>query len=352
MTSASFQFLCRAKTAFGVRAAQHLPFDLASAGVKKPFVLLDHDAPGAGYHKELARAFDGSAMPLGFAVVEPDTPNDLENLYRLFTDKGFDAIIAMGTGKVMDFAKALNLACAMGPRMLRQPAGPGRINRPLLPLVYLPILAGPCTDTAGMLYFRDRVFVSPYLMPDLVVISPDFMLAWPCKTRLTDSGLAALAVCCRAVVLSNNPCARAYACLGIRLAMENLLSLVEGDREKSLGQVPRERTAQLAHAAAVAGYLFPYGKDLGDNAHEVPADPKGRELMLSLLDTLMDPATAPPLLEALALPLTGEATFSSTPSAQRGGLAISAIQNLLNTLFYLTGGRVARTRDDLALLQG
>ena len=207
--------------------------------------------------------------------------------------------------------------------------------------MYIPTRPGPCGDTAAALEFGGKTFVSPYLMPDLVVISQAFMLVKPELAALTDAALAGLAVCCEAFALSGNPPARAYAGMGIGLVMENLLPLVsDGDNEMP-GWVQRDRKDRLAHTSAVAGYILANCPELGVLNAPDPA--------VALLEILGSHLQETPGLADLLLPLTNEETFASTPRIQRPGLAIQTIQNLLNRLFTVTGGRVARTPEDLAV---
>ncbi|MCP4718206.1 MAG: iron-containing alcohol dehydrogenase, partial [Desulfobacteraceae bacterium] len=125
MNTGNFTFLCRTKIGFGMNALEHLPFDLSSMGSQKPLVLLDKDAQLGGSTKPLARAFKESGMTLGLCPPIDGTRDSdnklkiLKKFYQIYIDKGFDSIIALGTGKVADMAKALNIAVTLGPDTLK-----------------------------------------------------------------------------------------------------------------------------------------------------------------------------------------------------------------------------------------
>jgi alcohol dehydrogenase class IV len=74
-------------------------------------------------------------MALGIATLTDtrDHLHEIETLHRLFVEKGYDSIMALGTGPVVQIAKILNLTVCLGPEILRSSAGPQQIKRPLPP---------------------------------------------------------------------------------------------------------------------------------------------------------------------------------------------------------------------------
>ncbi len=364
MNRGDFTFLCRTKTGFGMNALEHLPFDLSGMGSQKPLVLLDKDAHLSGSIKPLARAFKESGMTLGICppiekisnAGNETGKNDLtllKELYQIYTDKGFDAIIALGTGRVTEVAKALNMAVTLGPDVLKATNGLAKITVPLTPFAYIPTGMGMGTETSGVARFNNHTFHSPFLAPDLAVIDPG-ILTQDTSPVLINAGLTCLAACCEAHVLSGNPPARAYAATAIGLIMENLMPLV-----KSIlvpGMSPNKKAighACLTHASVITGIILNgntlVSVSLGQMvANHCKTDPGHAMAILlpAVLDLMVKDLSD---LGNLALPLSGSDEYSAVPPPQHPGMAIQKIQSLLNELYQISLGTLPRTLGEAGL---
>ena len=359
--TALHHFLCRTKTAFGTHALAHLPFDLSGMHAHKPFVITDQAAKDAALHLELARACRDTHLLLGLAILTD--AGDLETLYHLFVDKGYDSIMALGTGQVVQTAKALNLAICHGPERLRTPAGAGQLNRPLLPLVYIPTHPETGQDTAGETFFSGRRFVSANLMPDIAVITADTMLGTP-GAAVLDSGLSSLAICCEAFAFSGSPFARSYAGAGICLVMDTLLPLAQqpdhGDllcqKARKTRQLP---LAKLAHAAAISGYIQSNYPDLktrqaGARVMAVGFDQPavlsaGLCMALALVQLLENSRHTCPWLGKLLLPLTDTAHYAGVPGPGQPDEAVRIIRQLLHALSETVPRGMPQTLEEAGL---
>lgn len=354
-------FLCRTKTAFGTHALAHLPFDLSGVNARKPFVITNQAARDAGMHLVLARACRDTHLALG--VVTLTEAGDLETLYHLFVDKGYDSIIVLGTGQVVQTAKALNLAVCHGPERLRSPAGPGQIKGPLLPLVYIPTHPETGQDTAGETFFSGHCFVSANLMPDIAVITADTMLGTP-RASVLDSGLSSLATCCETFAFSGNPFARSYADAGICLVMDTLLFLAQQPDHGDLlcqkaGKLRQLPLAKLAHAAAVSGYIqsnFPDLKTLQAGAHITASHPapsaalsSGLCRALALVHLLENSKDTCPWLGKLLLPLTDAAHYANIPGPGQPDAAVRVIRELLHALSETLPQGMPKTLDEAGM---
>lgn len=382
LNNGNFTFFCRTKTGFGMNALEHLPFDLASMGSQKPLVLLDKPSLLGGCTKPLARAFKESKMTLGICPPIEQTADaggnpiqsDIEILrefYQIYTHKGFDAIIALGTGRVADMAKALNIAVTLGPDALKATRGTNpkmSLTQPLGPFVYIPTAVGTGMETHTLARFNNNTFHSPFLAPDLAVIDPEILipnsldpnrLKMDAASPLINAGLVCLSVCCEAHVLSGNPVARAYAATGIGLIMENFLPLVNHllvptPPKRSDKKAMRNHQARLTHASVITGILlancttlisFQLGKQIAEKTGISPG-----QAMAILLPAVLDRMTTDRSdLGNLVHPLAGAAEFGRVPPSQRPGLAIQKIQHLLNELYQISLGTLPRTLDDAGL---
>ncbi|SLM27883.1 hypothetical protein MTBBW1_120004 [Desulfamplus magnetovallimortis] len=253
-----FEFLCRTKTLSGNRSMEHLPFELSSMDAKKPFVLISSSDRERGCHKSLVRAFEGSGVSLGISTVTSLDSQSLKAQYALFNERGFDSIIAFGTGEVVDMAKLLNIVAFYGPEILRNPEK--SLNGGLYPLVYIPTGAGCGMETCNEISFNEKTFSSPALMPDIALFAPEIMdttsiqeifgirlqsdindldtnflninetsnsnIKKNSANPFINSGLSSLSICSEAYAMSNNPPARAYASVAISMVMESFASLI------------------------------------------------------------------------------------------------------------------------------
>lgn len=380
LNNGNFTFFCRTKTGFGMNALEHLPFDLSSMGSQKPLVLLDKRAFLGGCTKPLIRAFKESKMTLGICPPieqSSDTAGGkgskreveiLREFYQIYTDKGFDAIIALGTGRVVDMAKALNIGVTLGPDTLKTTRGTNHkitLTQPLSPFVYIPTGMGSGMETHTLARFNTNTFNSPFLAPDLAVIDPDILIPNrldPNRLKmdvspLIDAGLTCLSVCCEAHVLSGNPVARAYAATGIGLIMENFLPLVKqllAPPKRSDKKAMRNHQTRLTHASVITGILlancntligFQWGKQIAEQAGISPGQAMAI-LLPAVLDRMADNRSD---LGNLVHPLAGSEEFGRVPPSQRPGLAIQKIQDLLNELHQISLGTIPRTLGDTGL---
>ncbi len=395
LNNGDFTFFCRTKTSFGMNALEHLPFDLAGMGSQKPLVLLDKNAL-LGSTKPLIRAFKESEMTLGICPPIEQTSDTggnsgqsdieiLKEFYQIYTDKGFDAIIALGTGRVADMAKALNIAVTLGPETLkatlketletnRATNRETPLTQPLSPFVYIPTGMGTGMETHSLVRFNGNTFASPFLAPDLAIIDPDILtdpiiltdpvildpntLKMDAEAPLINASLTCLSVCCEAHVLSGNPVARAYAATGIALIMENFLPLVKQiyvptPPKRSDKKAMRKHLACLTHASVITGILlanctttsFQLGKRIAEHTGISPG-----QAMAILLPAVLDlMANDRSDLGNLFKPLAGSEDFSRVPPSQRPGLSIQKIQCLLNELYQISLGTIPRTLDDAGL---
>jgi alcohol dehydrogenase len=373
MSTGNFTFLCRTKIGFGMNGLEHLPFDLFSMGSLKPLVLLDKDAHLGECSKPLTRAFKESGMTLGICPpLHEDKDADKEikffkKIYNIYMDRGFDAIIALGTGKVIDLAKALNIAVTLGPDALKTIAlkttDITRITRPLAPFAYIPTGMGTGMETNTIARFNGNTFSSPFLAPDLAIIDPQ-ILTRDTSATLINASLTCLSACCEAHVLSGNPPARAYCATGIELIMENFLPLAtliacqEAPDIKSGNKLSKKTAgrhlARLTHASVITGIIManckglfsvPLGKILANHCSVSPGQAMAI-LVPTILDLLAKDRAA---LGNLALALTGPDEFCTIPGPQRPWVAIQKIQSLLNEIYRISLGTTPRTLADTHL---
>ena len=362
MEPTEFTFLCRTKTSFGKSALDHLPFDLSSMGAHKPFVLQDNQAAESHCTKPLIRAFKESEMTLGiYPALDRERSVDMEtlkNCYQIFTDKGFDSIIALGGKHVVDLAKVLNMAVSWGPEALETSHEHTLVAPPLMPFAYVPTTAGAGRETDCTALFNGKRFDLPGLAPDIALIDQS-MMARDTLNNIVNAALTCLAVSCETLALSKNPPARAYAATAVRLIMTHLFELLNKDTYSDTAIFPNDKKDQyhlscLVHASAITGYLitnfrsligFKMGNALPKSCFDSPG-----QAMLVVLPAILEifPRTDSDM-DLLLLNLLGQDKFCTIPSSQNRVTAIQTLRNILNNLYGLSKGAIPRTLGDAGM---
>lgn len=366
MKATEFTFLCRTKTSFGKSALDHLPFDLSSMGAKKPFVFQDIEAADSNCTKPLIEAFRESDMTLGiYPPLDRERSCDMETLkscYQLFTDKGFDSIIAMGGKGVVDLAKALNMAVSLGPDALKTSidytVDPNLGSPGLMPFVYVPTSVGTGRETDCTARFNGKRFNIPALAPDMALIDQR-ILARDTIKNIVNGALTSLAVSCETLVLSKNPPARAYAATAVGLVMDYLFALLNREAYSDTASFPSDKKdrhplACLVHASVITGYLSANNPSLMafkmGNAIPISCSAAPGQAMLMLLPAILEIFSSMGSdLDPLLLSLVGQEEFCTIPSRQRGVVAVQILRNLLNKLYGLSRGIIPRTLADAGL---
>ena len=100
MAKPYYEFFCPVKVIAGNAALEHIPFELATLGAKKPLIITDKGVRANGLLTPIESAFTEADAKIAaiFDNVPPDsslqTVRDVAKMYR---DNGCDAILAVGS---------------------------------------------------------------------------------------------------------------------------------------------------------------------------------------------------------------------------------------------------------------
>ena len=344
-----FAFTCPAKFNSGNKALEHLPAELAGFNSVKPLVVTSEKTVGRKALRTLISSLGDSGMTLGVFDGVTDTADRalIENLKKTCLEKEYDAIVALGGGKVADVAKVLNLAVSLklpdARRLSTETPVSGRPGR-LRPLVLIPTAEADGLETSGSAHLEGMVFSSMNLAPGLVVIDPRLTRTTNAKA-LAAAGLAALGRAVEAHIdPGSNPFRDAYSFTAIRFIMENLPGAVKkpGDTKACLA---------IANAAAMSGCAFSNTgagairlHKLGRVMQEMYDVHPGFVMAMCLPHVLGDCLNnGGHNLAALFHPLVGDEAFAHTPPEQRAGEVLSLIARLLAGLQAALGDDMPRT---------
>ncbi|MEE4607714.1 MAG: iron-containing alcohol dehydrogenase [Desulfobacteraceae bacterium] len=359
-----FEFICPARTASGLKALEHLPGDLGALNARKPLIITDKRSTESGLVKQIAKAFRTSGSTLGvYDGAAPGAGMDtLRELYNLYLDRGFDAILALGGGAAVDLAKVVNIAVSGRPEDLARCQGVDGLDGPLNPFAFIPAAAGTARECAGEVVFGDLYFNSRYLVPDLVTIDPR-MITDEDPLQLVFTAVAALTCAAEAYAgARGNPFVESYAQLVIDFVFDHLLdqvrqAMAEKGRTARLTEAFSLKKGRLAlvNAACMAGYVYAntppglaarLGQAIGQRSALNPALAMGIVLPCVLEDGVQRQGRD---LSRILRPMIGLESFSATPAPQRFAAAMAKIRHLFNALFLLTEAAVPRTLEDAGL---
>ncbi|MCX5844741.1 MAG: iron-containing alcohol dehydrogenase [Deltaproteobacteria bacterium] len=342
-----YEFSCPVKINSGNRALEHIPFELDTLNARKPFVITSKDAAKRGLVDIIIDAFKDSGITIGIFDSVPPSP-DLKLIRELFTiyrDRGYDAIIAIGGGPVTDTAKALNIVVSGEPEDLERYAGDDLIKKPLKPFIVVPTLSGTGYETSRYAFFEGRVYTSHYLMPDLVVIDPRMTIAEDAKTTASIT-LVALTHAVEAYTCpGKNPLADAHAYAAIQFIMENLVNVVRNPQDGNgrLALANAHTMAACAFSNMEAGIVHKLGKVVGD-ACQLPHGLCMGVLLPHILGRQLSEGGY--YISDLLLPLAGFDTYADTAENMKAQKAIGILYNFQKELFDAGGGAIIRTLKD------
>ena len=272
-------------------------------------------------------------------VIYDDTrvePNDVSFQHAIeFLSQqksGYDAVVALGGGSVMDTAKAANLYATFPPKgdfydYVNPPVGkglpvPGASEGTLPPLIAIPTTAGTGSETTGVAIFDDTAtnsktgIANRRLKPTLGIVDPDNTISLP-KEVACYSGLDVL---CHAIesytalpsnrrvkptsptlrpaYQGSNPISDVWSLYALETAAKYLSKVVhEPENEEARAKMLLASSAagigfgnagvHLCHgmsypvASQVKSYKPPHGYDYNGNAADHPIVPHGLSVIMN-----------------------------------------------------------------------
>jgi alcohol dehydrogenase len=332
---AHFEFFCPVKIHSGSKALEHLPFELAVLNAHKPLALISEDQPQTAAVAGLADAFGDSGLTLGICEGIPVNFDlaCIRELTRYYRDGGYDALIALGTGPIVNVAKSLNIVISREPDDL---GSPDRIGHSLRPWVLVPTTVGTGYEASSWVRLDEWQAGSAYLMPNLVVLDPRMLLS--IDPRITAAG-ALVALTHAVETISGphkNPFSDAYACAAVQLIAGNLLPAVQNcnDRKTMLALVNAATLAACAFSNVPAGLTHVLGNALSRHGDLAPG-----ELMGVLLPRVLEQELTKPdsHVADLLLCIAAADRYAAIPEEQRAAQTIQLIDELRTTLHQSTG---------------
>ena len=339
-----YEFFCPVKVIAGNAALEHIPFELATLGAKRPMIITDKGVRANGLLNPIEAAFSTTDAVIGaiFDDVPPDSSLEVVRLAaELYRKQKCDAIIAIGGGSVIDTSKATNILVSEGGNDLLQYSGAHNLSKPLKPFFVIPTTSGTGSEVTMVAVVSDLEknvkipFTSYYLMPHAAILDPRMTQTLPphltAMTAMDAMTHAVEAYTC----LAANPLSDAYASAAIKKISENLFKVLDNPSEPQgrLELAQASTMAGIAFSNSMVGLVHSLGHALGAVAHL----PHGLCMNLFLPYVLeYNKEVNGNKIGELLLPLAGADIYAQTPANQRADKAIATILTMRDRLFSLT----------------
>ncbi|NCI77529.1 alcohol dehydrogenase [Acinetobacter tandoii] len=344
MAKPYYEFFCPVKVIAGNAALEHIPFELATLGSKRPMIITDKGVRSNQLLAPIEAAFESTDAVIGciFDDVPPDSSLDtVRQAAALYRENQCDAIIAVGGGSVIDTSKATNILVSEGGDDLLQYSGAHNLPKPLKPFFVIPTTSGTGSEVTMVAVVSDKAknvkmaFASYYLMPHAAILDPRMTLTLPphltAMTAMDALTHAVEAYTC----LAANPISDAYATAAIKKISGNLFNVLDNpnDSQGRLELAQASTMAGIAFSNSMVGLVHSLGHALGAVAHL----PHGLCMNLFLPYVLeYNKEVNGDKIADLLLPLAGADIYAQTPAHLRANKAITTIQAMRDRLFSLT----------------
>ncbi|WPU96721.1 iron-containing alcohol dehydrogenase [Mucilaginibacter sabulilitoris] len=173
------------------------------------------------------------------SIVQEPSFQDFAGLINSVTNAPVDVVIGIGGGSVLDVAKLL-AAQLDNDQTLNDITGIGLLKKRSIKLICVPTTAGTGSEVSPNAILIDNAdnqkkgIISPYLVPDTVILDPSLTFNLPPDITAA-TGLDALTHCLEAYTnLFAHPFIDMYAYEGMRLIAANLVKAVKTGGDESI----------------------------------------------------------------------------------------------------------------------
>jgi alcohol dehydrogenase class IV len=187
---------------FGFGALKKLPEALESRGYQRVLIFTDRQIVQSGILKKMLDLLKGIVQFEVFDSVpaEPRSSDMDEQKGRI--GSGFDALLGLGGGSPMDFAKAMAIIMTHG-GSLGDYLGEGTVPGPVIPVVCVPTTSGTGSQSTQTTVFTiggvKQGTSSEYIRPVLSIVDPELTMGLPPEVT-RNSGYDALMHACESFI--------------------------------------------------------------------------------------------------------------------------------------------------------
>ncbi|WP_216933823.1 MULTISPECIES: iron-containing alcohol dehydrogenase [unclassified Acinetobacter] len=344
MAKPYYEFFCPVKVIAGHAALEHIPFELATLGAKRPLIITDKGVRANNLLAPIEAAFEmaDAAIVAIFDDVPPDSSlGTVRRAAKLYRENHCDAIIAVGGGSVIDTSKATNILVSEGGDDLLKYSGAHNLPKPLKPFFVIPTTSGTGSEVTMVAVVSDTEknvkmpFASYYLMPHAAILDPRMTQTLPphltAMTAMDAMTHAVEAYTCMAA----NPISDAYATAAVKKISTHLFNVLDNpsDAQGRLELAQASTMAGIAFSNSMVGIVHSLGHSLGAVAHL----PHGLCMNLFLPYVLeYNKEVNGDKIADLLLPLAGPDIYAQTPAHLRADKTIATILTMRDRIYSLT----------------
>ncbi|CAM9159970.1 iron-containing alcohol dehydrogenase [Acinetobacter pseudolwoffii] len=344
MAKPYYEFFCPVKVIAGHAALEHIPFELATLGAKRPLIITDKGVRANNLLAPIEAAFEmaDAAIVAIFDDVPPDSSlGTVRSAAKLYRENHCDAIIAVGGGSVIDTSKATNILVSEGGDDLLKYSGAHNLPKPLKPFFVIPTTSGTGSEVTMVAVVSDTEknvkmpFASYYLMPHAAILDPRMTQTLPphltAMTAMDALTHAVEAYTCMAA----NPISDAYATAAVKKISSHLFNVLDNpnDTQGRLELAQASTMAGIAFSNSMVGIVHSLGHSLGAVVHL----PHGLCMNLFLPYVLeYNKEVNGDKIADLLLPLAGADIYAQTPAHLRADKTIATILTMRDRIYSLT----------------
>ncbi|WP_431437518.1 iron-containing alcohol dehydrogenase [Acinetobacter lwoffii] len=344
MAKPYYEFFCPVKVIAGHAALEHIPFELATLGAKRPLIITDKGVRANNLLAPIEAAFEmaDAAIVAIFDDVPPDSSlGTVRSAAKLYRENNCDAIIAVGGGSVIDTSKATNILVSEGGDDLLKYSGAHNLPKPLKPFFVIPTTSGTGSEVTMVAVVSDTEknvkmpFASYYLMPHAAILDPRMTQTLPphltAMTAMDAMTHAVEAYTCMAA----NPISDAYATAAVKKISTHLFNVLDNpsDAQGRLELAQASTMAGIAFSNSMVGIVHSLGHSLGAVVHL----PHGLCMNLFLPYVLeYNKEVNGDKIADLLLPLAGADIYAQTPAHLRADKTIATILTMRDRIYSLT----------------
>lgn len=344
MAKPYYEFFCPVKIIAGHAALEHIPFELATLGAKRPLIITDKGVRANNLLAPIEAAFEmaDAAIVAIFDDVPPDSSlGTVRSAAKLYRENHCDAIIAVGGGSVIDTSKATNILVSEGGDDLLKYSGAHNLPKPLKPFFVIPTTSGTGSEVTMVAVVSDTEknvkmpFASYYLMPHAAILDPRMTQTLPphltAMTAMDALTHAVEAYTCMAA----NPISDAYATAAVKKISSHLFNVLDNpnDAQGRLELAQASTMAGIAFSNSMVGIVHSLGHSLGAVVHL----PHGLCMNLFLPYVLeYNKEVNGDKIADLLLPLAGADIYAQTPAHLRADKTIATILTMRDRIYSLT----------------
>jgi alcohol dehydrogenase len=216
------------KVLFGANTLFELPGELKKSGIHHLLCIV------ATPLRDIILDFvaEMEVNEISVTIIEPiqqePTINDVEQILASLNQPSIDAVAGIGGGSVMDVAKVV-AAKLNNSQPITEMLGIGNLNGRSTFLACIPTTSGTGSESSPNSILLDETdnmkkgIISPFLVPDLVIVDPALTTGVP-PSVTAETGIDALCHCIEAYTNKfAHPLIDLYALEGVRLIAGNLL---------------------------------------------------------------------------------------------------------------------------------